>query len=349
MKNTNFYLIIVALVFVACETDFEVNADWKESTVVYGLLDQSLDTQSVVIYKAFLGEESAYVIADEADSIYYQSDDLEVLLYEVENNDTLRSIELEYFITDNRNNSNSDNIFSTEYSVEYISTETLNAEYIYHLHVRNLKTGLEVTSSTSLIQEMDFGSTTSSDLNIYDNDEFKIFFLKWKKSANARIYNPILRFYYYEKNVLSGEVSLKYVDKSYANLSPEEFSNNNMQILVDGQSFFYFIKNSIEENNEVLRINAKELEDGFASPQFWTGGVDFLFVLGGESIAQFIEVNNLPGLLFQDPPTYTNIENGIGIFSSRLNDSFEGAKLSDDALLFLSEGELTSELNFLVP
>ncbi len=349
MKNTNFYLIIIGLFFAACETDFDVNAEWKESTVVYGLLDQSLDTQRVVIYKAFLGEESAYVIAEEADSIYYQADDLEVFLYEVAGDDTVNAIELEYFITDNRSNS-SENIFSTEYSVEYITTDSLNRDYTYHLYVHNLKTGNEVTSSTTLISEMDFSSTSSSDLNLYKNDEFKSFILKWKKSSNASIYKPILRFYYYEKNVSTGDVSLNYIDKSFSDLTPEDFSgSNSMQIQIEGQSFYYFVKNSIEESNQVIRINAKELEDGFSSPEYWIGGVDFIFVLGGSEISQYIEINNLPGLLFQEPPTYTNIINGVGVFSSRLNDSYVGKVLSDDALLFLSEGELTSELNFLAP
>ena len=122
-----------------------------------------------------------------------------------------------------------------------------------------------------------------------------------------------------------------------------------MQIQIEGQSFYYFVKNSIEESNQVIRINAKELEDGFSSPEYWIGGVDFIFVLGGSEISQYIEINNLPGLLFQEPPTYTNIINGVGVFSSRLNDSYVGKVLSDDALLFLSEGELTSELNFLAP
>jgi hypothetical protein len=71
MKISLLLIFTAFLIFTSCETDFDVNADWKETTVVYGLLDQSIDTQSVIIYKAFLGNESAYVLAQEADSIYY--------------------------------------------------------------------------------------------------------------------------------------------------------------------------------------------------------------------------------------------------------------------------------------
>ena len=41
MKNLTIFLLVLSMVFMACETDFEVNASWKEVTIVYGLLDQS--------------------------------------------------------------------------------------------------------------------------------------------------------------------------------------------------------------------------------------------------------------------------------------------------------------------
>ena len=33
------------MLFSACETDFNVNADWEETTVVFGLLDASDENQ----------------------------------------------------------------------------------------------------------------------------------------------------------------------------------------------------------------------------------------------------------------------------------------------------------------
>ena len=95
--------------------------------------------------------------------------------------------------------------------------------------------------------------------------------------------------------------------------------NQNMEIVITGENFFYFVKNSIEENLNVLRINAKDLEDGFTEYDYWVGGIDFYFLVGGEAISQYIQINNLPSLIFEDPPNYTNIENGIGVFSSRLH------------------------------
>ena len=49
------YLLLIVIIIIGCDTDFDVNADWKETTVVYGLLDASLDTQYIRINKGYLG------------------------------------------------------------------------------------------------------------------------------------------------------------------------------------------------------------------------------------------------------------------------------------------------------
>ena len=77
-KNTSLFLLVLTI-FSACETEFNVNSDWKEVTVVYGLLDQSQDKQYIRINRAFLGEEDAFVMASVADSVNYNPNNLEVL------------------------------------------------------------------------------------------------------------------------------------------------------------------------------------------------------------------------------------------------------------------------------
>jgi len=53
-------IILVALGFIpvlySCNKTLNVNADWREITVVYGLLSQNEDTTYIKITKAFLGE-----------------------------------------------------------------------------------------------------------------------------------------------------------------------------------------------------------------------------------------------------------------------------------------------------
>src|SRR6187200_3718731 len=56
----------------SCSTDFDTIADYKEITVVYGLLNP-YDSNEVLIRvnKAYLGEGNALIMAQQQDSINY--------------------------------------------------------------------------------------------------------------------------------------------------------------------------------------------------------------------------------------------------------------------------------------
>ena len=80
MKKLTFLFLLSSILFSSCETDFNVNADWQEVTVVYGLLDQNEDKQYIRINKAFLGNADAFIMASVADSINYNPNNLFNLL-----------------------------------------------------------------------------------------------------------------------------------------------------------------------------------------------------------------------------------------------------------------------------
>ena len=351
MKSNYFFLLFVAFILISCETDFEVNAPWKETAVVYGLLDQSVDTQRVVIYKTFLGQQSAYDMAQEADSFYYAENELDVFLYALnQDGDTLQSIPMQYQLTDSRKTMGFDTIFSTEYSVEYITVETLDESLTYHLHIHNTESGYEARAKTNLIEPLDINPGFTDEIKFYKNNDYRRHKLSWSSSKHGKIYMPFMRFYYFEKDLSSGQVNRFHIDKQYPQMySPNTSGGTDMELYISGESFYFFITNSISENSQVLRINAKELEDGFPEYDYWFGGIDFLFLVGGKDIAQYIEINNLPTVLFQDPPSFTNIENGRGVFSSRLHAQQTGKSLDVASLIFLANGELTDQLNFIEP
>ena len=75
-------LFITTIFLWSCETEFEVNAPWKDVSIVYGLLEANKDTQYVKIYRAFLGEKDALMMASHPDSIYYNTDEISLLINE---------------------------------------------------------------------------------------------------------------------------------------------------------------------------------------------------------------------------------------------------------------------------
>ena len=55
MKKTVISFLASLFLLISCSTDFELNAPYKTIPIVYGLLDQSQDTQFVKINRSFLG------------------------------------------------------------------------------------------------------------------------------------------------------------------------------------------------------------------------------------------------------------------------------------------------------
>ena len=46
MKKIYLLVSVFAIIFTSCDTDFDVNAEWEEVTVVYGLLDAGDDNEN---------------------------------------------------------------------------------------------------------------------------------------------------------------------------------------------------------------------------------------------------------------------------------------------------------------
>src|ERR1035438_4039890 len=70
----NIKLILIVAVFstiFSCKNTLDINAPWKETTVVYGLLNVHDSVQYIKINKAFLGNGNEFTYAKVADSINY--------------------------------------------------------------------------------------------------------------------------------------------------------------------------------------------------------------------------------------------------------------------------------------
>ena len=135
MKKKYLILSVFAIVFTACETDFDVNAEWEEVTVVYGLLDAGDEnkTQLVKINKAFLGEMDALQMAKYADSINFDPLELAVKVIRLKNNGNTDTITLDELPT-----LRDSDIFHDSISVyTFENNDFLNSNSEYELLIKN--------------------------------------------------------------------------------------------------------------------------------------------------------------------------------------------------------------------
>jgi len=74
--------------------------------------------------------------------------------------------------------------------------------------------------------------------------------------------------------------------------------------------------------------------------------VDLIWVGGAEELYTYYQVNRPPTGINQSIPQYTNIDGGIGIFSSKYSDAMNNKLLSSRSLDSLSNGAITKDLGF---
>ena len=84
--NSLLRFLLPAVFLFGCSTDLEINAPYKNITIVYGLMStkDASDVHFVKINKAFLGDGDAFVFAQVRDSNEYRNDELLARVEQVE-------------------------------------------------------------------------------------------------------------------------------------------------------------------------------------------------------------------------------------------------------------------------
>lgn len=333
MKKTYLFLIFpVLFLFNNCSTDFDINAEWKDITVVYGLLNQADTIQYIKLNKGFLGNENAYVMALEPDSIFYQN--AEVYLEPL--NDTthiydsygnVRRIQL----LESTDMPKDSGIFAYDYNKIYYTTEPLNPEYNYMLRI-NIPGKETISSTTSLIDELQVtkpGNNIIHKVGLATSSGYLNYKVEWRAHEIGELYGLNLRCHYSEEYM--GEVVEKYFDWSQS--SKRKFLNDEtMNLELDGMAFYNFV--------------ASQIEPGIVGTYRRFLGIDFIFTVAGEELAMYIDVNGPSDGIVQERPSFTNINNGIGVFSSRYIKTIPLVQLSPLSFDELSCGEITRHLRF---
>jgi len=325
MKKIYLILSVFAIVFAACETDFDVNSEWEETTVVFGLLDAAKDIQFIKINKAFLGEADAELMASFSDSVNYMPADLEVVLYKINFNDTIdfRVLKDTLIIKDLLDVDGDPGIFSIENNIIYYFDSPENDNFLssnrtYSLVIQNIKTGNIVSSTTEIIKGFNFSagipSSSSNKLTFYvDGLGYRFPRFEWSDPPNVEIFQFNLIFHYKENGV---EKELSW--------NQTELGSNDKILILSGEDFFHqFLANN-------LAALAGDEEREFMN-------IDIEMTLGTQDLKTYVAVNEPITGIVQERPQFTNINNGIGLFSSRYTKVYSGLSLNPDSEKYIIE------------
>lgn len=298
---------VAALAFAACNNEFSPNADWQETMLVYGLLDQNDDTTWIRVQKCFLGEGDMLAMTSIKDSSNYPEGELEVSVVEwnAEENATtgvLKKTSETGNVFDFRYKLLTDKpeggFYAPEQPIYYCPTKgRLSNDKIYELRVANKRTGVTVTSETSLVGTIDPNAikVNNSQLGSF-NFRSGTASISWNNVKRARVFQPMIRFFY--RNY--GLDSLLHVDI----LCPTREVTN--ELVLNSQVSQVFFGSEL----------TKQINDHESVKNAYDSICLYLFA-GDENFKMYRSVAAPPNTIVQERGIYTNIKGGLGVFAAR--------------------------------
>ena len=310
-------LLAFASVLSSCSTKVDLYADYKEIPVIYGLLDNTKDTNYVKIIRAFSGSDESSVNANEValipDSNNYPGK-LDARIYEEKSTYSggLYTPTGRVFILDTMtiHEKEPGAFYSPDQKVYYTTEKFLadngNTKYRYRLEV--IIKGDTVSATSDIVGGERFYVTTNVvDLDPTSQSASKISFMG---AENAYVYELKMQFNYKETHPGQGTKNKK------VEWSLGTYSTNELEVNEYG-GFKEFL---VPYKHEALfNMLTSEIGADTVNVERLIGDLNIMIAAGGSELYNYIEVNAPSSSISQNVSDYTNINGGYGVFSSRIN------------------------------
>jgi hypothetical protein len=309
----------IAMLLSACSTDFDVTAPYKEIPVIFGILNKDESVQYIKINKAYLNDEGSAIIAGSVPDSNIYPYPIEAKLFATytpitdANIKYIDSVVLDtVHLNKEAGSFNANNIFyktpagfKVKYAIINRDTTWANYQIVVEVKLYNRFT------------------------KIYLNHTFN-----WNGAINGKMYTTFLRFKFREVDDLAGTSVDKYVDMPmFENIkTSNSIGTSKISYTLSGEAFFTYLQAELDP------LTSSSARREYIAP------LEICFNVAGEELTKYIEINNGSGGLNDIRPDYSNVEGGLGIFSSRMGKLFNQLKqtnLSQDAIYALKEGDIT--------
>jgi hypothetical protein len=326
IRSAFFLIVLVPFLFTSCSTEIDFADDWKENTILYGLLNPKDSHHVIKIGRSFLdASTNAYKTSNNIDSLYYN--EIEVKLYAFQNNELKDSFLFNEVML---NDKDSGTFHFPDYKA-YEMSSYLNANYQYKLEI-STPLGNKVTSTTDLIGT-DYNvirPSALSKVNFTIDNAHRVMF-----TLPDNTYDFYVEFELFYTEEKGGNDTAKSIRLSLFNEVNTDYNyGETVEIEYPGKSLYNTLKNKIPVDNNVRRT---------------ADSAQYHFYFKGEHLSNYIRAGNAQSGLSQTQVVldYSNIKNGYGILSSVYNHTVYSKNLADIFKDSLACGYITKDLNFL--
>lgn len=348
MKNIVFLLAAVGILS-SCSTDLDINAPYKNITVVYGLLNQRDSIQYIKINKAYLGEGDALLFAQIADSNQWADADITVAqVHRVQNGTRMGTFQLEPTIFTNREPGvfySPDQKLYKFVDPEIYDSLSINGDRIkvyldqestYELEL--VVKGETISATTTIIDDFSFqGADQNPDvpINLRSSNSYQNWALNWTSGRDGKRYEVSYRFNYREFRGSDSSDVLSITRPMGRSISSNTGSTEPMERTLESELFYSSLSGNITSDPTVTKRKFVSL--------------DLLVAVANDEFHTYLSLTEPVSGIIEDRPTYSNIVNGVGLFGSRYNRDIIGKELNGISLNELISGQYTAQLLFCLP
>ncbi|MEM9921272.1 MAG: hypothetical protein AAF990_24440 [Bacteroidota bacterium] len=340
MKKVNLLLGLLGLLFLAnCSNDFELVAAGEDTPIVYGLLSRADTAHYIRVERAFIDPEvSALEIAQRPDSLYYEN--LSVRVERASNPD-------EFWILQPVDGADegypkSGGIFANQpnilYKFKLEPGEELVEKEKYIIKIDRGDGKPTVTGETTILSDMRVSQPATvkpqkwiygDDINASNPD------VSWRFEVEAVFFDLKIRVNVRKINLSDPAAS---EDQSLIwtiarNITPEDQGDRSRKFRIPAAGMFQFIGSELEADPNV---------------EYEFIGYDYIVEAGGQELKDYINIGlaNTGITSSQITTNFTNLSEGLGVFSSRNTVIYEGFGLTSQSLDSLRQGVFTRDLKF---
>ena len=340
---------ILALVGVeSCKNDIDIFAPEKDVTLIYGLLSVDDAVHQIKINRVFQGQDAIDKLAKDPKLSEYEN--LSARLIELKDNGVGGFDTLQDWPLVERTISNKDSgYFYYPNQKIYEATATLNNKYNYAVWVDKLDGSKIVESTTELIRmrgeilkKPKPQSLNRIGLSLALNGKpLESIEIEMNLPFNAKVVDVYLDFTWHDE-FYSGAadeyhtISYKVGTDVVANIPTQDSDQGIVKIDLIPSAFYQFIA-----ANAPVVPNGSDLKQRVAHDI----PLKFRFIVGGNELNTYVEVASPSTSLLETKPEYTNVINGVGIFSCR-SFSYKTSLMSKSSIEYLVNGEIMAGSKF---
>ena len=318
-----FLLLFLVAAFTACDEDVALYTDGQPVPIVYGLLDPMSDVQYIRIGRSYTGGADAMNRPPVTDSTVWNIDH-EVYLEEYTNGEKGET----YWFEPDSTIRKDTGFFPVSNLRVYSSALKPVAGNTYQLYVYFPDLDKMVSAKTVVNGSPQILDPLPLSIRKINFEQGQPYTIRWYPGVSTGVYQLIFRIHYRDSSAFGTEF------KSADYESPGIYNHQTSQMLefgMGGLAFFTAMAYKIPVISGIVREVIS---------------VEFIMVSGGTDLGIHYQSTIETGNNFTNLGVYSNLGNGLGIFSSRIRTSVPNLTLSGVTLDELAHGEITRSLGF---